>query len=167
MNDSNSIDDNQYKATDSYPPRWFGFKGRITRSRWWAFNALYAGIFVCVMAVVVFSLLSEGVVWSGAISNAMEKSIIIFGVLLTILLLGINAQRLHDIGNGYSGWWQLALLVTSETLFAVSGALNTEQDMILVIMFGFFGVCVWVGIFGCIPGNPEKNKYGDPPPRKR
>ena len=27
MNDSNSIDDNQCKATDSYPPRWFGFKG--------------------------------------------------------------------------------------------------------------------------------------------
>ena len=164
MNDSNSIDDNQ---TDSYPPRWFGFKGRITRSRWWAFNALYVGICLFVSAVFaftvfVFSLLSEGIDAYGA----MEKMSIILTSLLTIVLLGINAQRLHDIGNGYSGWWQLVLHVISNVLFTAADALNTEQDMILVIMLGSLAICIWIGI-GCIPGNPEKNNYGNPPPRKR
>ena len=164
MNDSNSIDDN--KATDSYPPRWFGFKGRITRSRWWAFHILYVGILLCITAVIRFSLLSEGVVWSDAIDNAADKIIAILGALLNILFIGINAQRLHDIGNGYSGWWQLILLAALETLIVALNMVTLEQGLIFGALI-FLTAGVWVGVFGCIPGNPEKNKYGDPPPRKR
>ena len=168
MNDSNSIDDNQCKATDSYPPRWFGFKGRITRSRWWAVYAFYIGVFVCFMVVVGFNLWHTESISGDAAFEVMDGIAAALNVFASILFLGINAQRLHDIGSGYSGWWQLLIGVFLSILSTASYVLlDLERGLILGIMLGFLGLIIFLGIFGCIPGNPEKNKYGDPPPRKR
>jgi uncharacterized membrane protein YhaH (DUF805 family) len=66
------------------------FKGRAARSEFWWFT-----LFVSLVAAV-FSYWSDP--WSG-------------GLLVAILLpqLAVGARRLHDIG--WSGWWQLFVLV--------------------------------------------------------
>ena len=63
--------------------------------------------------------------------------------------------RLHDIGK--SGWIALGFLALEFVLLFASDA-NTMVMGIYVL--AMIGLLIWLG---CIPGDEEANKWGDPP----
>jgi len=84
-----------------------------------------------------------------------------------LLALLIAIPRLHDIGK--SGWWAGAVILAEliVVLTALPFALAAKQTDILLIASGLFIIAV-VGLMillGCIRGQEDVNKYGEPPPR--
>jgi uncharacterized membrane protein YhaH (DUF805 family) len=108
-------------------------------------------------------------IWLGALTGVVTANRIrevFFIVVMLIIgpaaLVFICVPRLHDIGR--SGWWvaaplalgyvgglAAALLLPSETAKTVIGSIPP----IIPLLF------VWLGV---MPGDPEANGFGDPPP---
>ncbi len=65
------------------------FSGRTTRKQFWMFFLFQVIFAIITMVIPILSLLYLG---------------------LIIPVLSITARRLHDVGVGYSGWWQLISL---------------------------------------------------------
>jgi uncharacterized membrane protein YhaH (DUF805 family) len=83
-----------------------------------------------------------------------------------ILAASIAVPRLHDIGK--SGWWAGGVILAE--LVVVFGALpfaiSTHDSDVILIAGGLFvfvvlGLMVWLG---CIAGQTQANRYGEPPP---
>ncbi len=78
-----------------------------------------------------------------------------------VVLVILCVPRLHDIGR--TGWLVLAPLALE--IAAAVGLFILPQDDGYVV-FGvavliILGAMVWLGV---IPGEPEANRFGDPPP---
>ena len=71
------------------------------------------------------------------------------------IVAALCIPRLHDIGK--SGWIALGLLALEFVLLFVS-ALNLTVMGIYVLAMS--GLIIWLG---CIPGDDQANKWGDPP----
>jgi uncharacterized membrane protein YhaH (DUF805 family) len=72
----------------------------------------------------------------------------------------LTVPRLHDIGR--SGWWLLTLLA-GEFLAVAIGWQGGEHGILLAGgLFAFFALMVLV-VIALIPGEPEANKWGEPP----
>lgn len=63
--------------------------------------------------------------------------------------------RLHDIGK--SGWIAIGLVAVEFVLLLVSDANLTLVGIYVLTMIGLI---IWLG---CIPGDAQPNKWGDPP----
>ena len=117
----------------------FGFRGRMRRSRYWAFGLGLS--VVTVLALIPAVLLLSSAETADAPPTAANAAG--YGLLVAILLLfawirlAIQTKRWHD--RGRSGWWSLALLVP------------------------FIGG-VWMFVeCGVMDGSPGPNKYGPSP----
>lgn len=78
-----------------------------------------------------------------------------------IILVVLAIPRLHDIGK--SGWWaggvflaEIVLVTVSLLLLPPAFAMMPLALFVVIV----FGLLIWLG---AIPGQPEANKYGEPP----
>ena len=98
----------------------------------------------------------------------------------------INSKRLHDMGR--SGWlqavpwavWVVAMVIglavggasmmagwaggahsSNAMMMGAAGGFGLMMVLVSLAMLVFLGFLLWVGL---TPGQPEANKYGDPPP---
>lgn len=113
--------------------------GRINRVTYWA-------AFGVAVSVII------GVRLLGFKTNAFE------------LLLGIICiPRMHDMG--WSGRWIFLPLAVLTAGAIWAGASVTRPEQVLIVAYTatamFFALMIWLG---CLKGQPDWNKYGNPPP---
>jgi uncharacterized membrane protein YhaH (DUF805 family) len=118
----------------------YGRYGRINRASYWLALALF------VSAFIALSLLTARP------PHVAEVVLIIFAT-----------PRLHDIG--LSGWWAGGVFLT-EIAMVVIAIVTLPVDAAMTI-FGVFallviGLLIWLG---AVAGDPNPNRYGDPPTR--
>jgi uncharacterized membrane protein YhaH (DUF805 family) len=116
-------------------PMWLG--GRAGRREYWAI--------VAALALISFVL-----------STAPP----IFGLVLSALLAGIQARRLHDFGR--SGWWALA--ATFVPLIATAAAWFIARSEDIAVAAGAIVAIVAIVWIGAVPGTPGDNRFGPAPP---
>ena len=83
------------------------------------------------------------------------------GSFIEIVLMMLAVPRLHDIGR--SGWWVGGFLVAEMAIVAASFALLPLEAVPIpsgIFLFIVFGLMIWLGT---ISGQPEANRYGEPP----
>jgi uncharacterized membrane protein YhaH (DUF805 family) len=134
----------------------------IGMSGWWVAAPLVLQVVAVLVAVYLSPDSFEAVI--DLIALVIIGYLIWLGALTGVVtaLVFICAPRLHDIGR--SGWWvaaplalgyvgglAAALLLPSETAKTVIGSIPP----IIPLLF------VWLGV---MPGDPEANGFGDPPP---
>ena len=113
--------------------------------------------------------------WQGRINRAsylvvLGFVLVLFAVLTVfqkrgsfaeVVLIMLTVPRLHDIGK--SGWWAGGFLLAEITIVAISivflplEAISIPLGFFIILVFGLM---IWLGT---IPGQPEANKYGEPP----
>lgn len=145
--------------TDTIAKHYVDFEGRVSRSQFWWYVAVYA-----VVGIIVSVIGSITMVGSGLRS--------LYGLALLLPTLGITARRLHDTGRTAS--WVL-LLAIPWALAIVMGLVT----LLSILTFGILGVLfVFWPIFGLIslaavclliyfcaqPGTAGANEYGIVPP---
>jgi uncharacterized membrane protein YhaH (DUF805 family) len=155
----------------------FGFNGRIGRKDYWigiAAVCIGAPVMMAILGLALFgSLLSTGDDFDkGHAIVAFIGAILIYAAFVGlggISILAITAKRLHDIGQ--SGFWCLLLTLMPSPLAVLSfhGAMGiTGVDPPLVspaymTMFMGFLLTIAMIVLGCLEGQDDANKWGDPP----
>lgn len=96
---------------------------------------------------------------SGVLLTVMEKPPHLFEWLALLLAM----PRLHDVGR--SGWWVGGALIAEIVLVILALALLPSIDDALIAggVFVMVILCLMIWL-GCIPGDPQPNAYGKPPP---
>jgi uncharacterized membrane protein YhaH (DUF805 family) len=92
-----------------------------------------------------------------ALSFALSSFAPIVSLVMTVLLMLVQARRLHDLGR--SGWW------------AVVATLLPLAPLVLLIVASFDAVMlictvielVLIVLMGALPGQPQANRFGPPP----
>jgi uncharacterized membrane protein YhaH (DUF805 family) len=115
-------------------------KGRINRTSYWAF-------------VVALVAIAAALRWASGKQTGISE----------VFLLAITVPRLHDIGR--SGWWAGGVIL-AEIGLAVIVAATLPKEMALgaLGLFVLF-IAILMIVLGCLPGDPEANQFGEPPPR--
>lgn len=77
-----------------------------------------------------------------------------------VLLIFACVPRLHDIGR--SGWWAVLVLAAEFTAIIAASFLSPGHIYTVggVFMLVAAGLMIWLG---AVPGQPDANKWGDPP----
>jgi len=145
--------------TDTIAKHYVDFDGRVGRSQFWWYIAVYAvvGILVSVVGSITFT---------GRGLRAL------YGLALFLPSLGITARRLHDTGRTAS--WVLLLAVPSFLVF-LTGLVAILSIFVLgfpgfLIVFGSIfallsGAAVLLLVYFCVqPGTEGSNEYGAIPP---
>jgi uncharacterized membrane protein YhaH (DUF805 family) len=144
--------------TDTIAKHYVDFDGRVGRSQFWCYVAVYAlvGILVSVVGSITFT--------GGGLRS-------LYGLAVFLPSLGITARRLHDTGRTAS--WVLLLAVPG--FFAFLTGLVT---LVSLLFFGFLGFLIVFGsvfallsavailllLYFCVqPGTPGPNEYGAVP----
>ena len=93
-----------------------------------------------------------------AILNFISKKQVAVSEVVLIL---VAVPRLHDIGK--SGWWagaafilEIAVVVAGFTMLPPNEALMAMGGFVLVVAV----LLIWLG---CVGGDAEPNKFGEPP----
>lgn len=126
--------------------KYFSFKGRITRSQYWASTLLFSwGLFFAVglLSTVIVGILETMFEENPPAWILVPLAVPIFLSLLIVPIwtgLAANIKRLHD--HDMSGWWQLVLMIP---------------------ILGWFVSFV---LLGCTRGTEGPNRYGSPAPRR-
>ena len=145
--------------TDTVSGHYSDFAGRVGRTQFWYFIAVYVvlGILISVVGDITFT---------GRGLRAL------YALALLLPTLGIIARRLHDMGRTAS--WAL-LLAVPWVLSIVMGLLT----FLSFATFGLFGIlfvfwpviglvslgAIVLLIYFCVqPGTPGPNEYGPVPP---
>lgn len=134
----------------------FSFKGRINRA---ACCFFFVGYYISF--ILLFFLADAG--YFDPLRNIARNNIVAFVVLAVIFILfctyiqiPVIVKRLHDTNR--SGWnvlWYMIPMILSGW-FSVSFSSLSR----LLSLTGFLYLLIVCGIF---KGNPEPNKYGNPP----
>jgi uncharacterized membrane protein YhaH (DUF805 family) len=113
-------------------------KYRINRPTYW-------------VSYVAFMALVSALICIGKVHGIMESAMLALGV-----------PRLHDIGR--SGWVVVGVIGIEFALLVGLAVAGADIDTILIsagaIFFAIAALGIWLGL---IPGQPEANKWGDPP----
>lgn len=116
--------------------RWWS--GRINRASYWTSLGLCAALYI------LLNLISK-------------KQVAVSEVILVILCV----PRLHDVGK--SGWWAGGVVLAEIVLVVISFVtlpIDTATIPVGIFAIVVLGLLIWLG---AIPGQPETNKYGEPP----
>ncbi len=146
----------------------FGFRGRLNRSRYWAFVGLSMLFFVAVVVVVfaTFGLPGPGGPMSRADPVArMVAGLAMLPLYLTFLIssFAVATKRLHD--RAKSGWWLLVFGVLPALLnFAALGTRtsNAETSGVFSVLAVAFSIWGFVEM-GCLRGTEGSNRFGPDP----
>jgi uncharacterized membrane protein YhaH (DUF805 family) len=138
------------------------FRGRASRSEYW-FSSLTLSLLIFILRAVA------GVVGVEAVGYVA----LLVQAVLGINLLLIAIRRYHDTGR--SGWWLLlqvglhtvlviALIVTllAALLSGIGGATSGTQSFgaaALVVLVLFLANLIWLIVWLCLSGKPEKNRF--------
>lgn len=117
--------------------KYANFEHRASRSEYWYFTVyIYLTIFIIGFMTTI----------STALQTPFIVFLYIFGLGNLLPQISVAVRRLHDINA--SGWWILLPLpfVFLPASFKLAPAL--------------INICLWIAMM--FPGNPNKNKYGDP-----
>ena len=93
------------------------------------------------------------------VSFVMGNAAPYLGIALNLMLMSVQIRRVHDIGR--SGWWAVA--ATAAPIILVIPVLLVASLDLATITGVIFEVMLIVGI-GALPGDPEENRFGPPPP---
>ena len=143
----------------------FSLSGRISRSTFW-----FGLVFALIVSIIISypAGLIVAIITDDPHMENVGKSPIFIAIQLAFVgfycLLGI--KRLHDLGRQF--YWIVPYAFGS--LFAnVLIALDPGEDSALFLVMGFvgllttlytLGLLVWLGFFR---GQPDENKFGEPP----
>lgn len=142
----------------------FGFRGRISRGKYWIAVAIYA------VAVIAFSLIAIDALRMLDKNSAIDflgggLALWVSGLSLTMVVLwsgfATGIKRLHD--RDKSGWWILLFWLAPMLLvIAERVAIHGVRGVVLWIISA--ALTVWAIIeLGCLPGTPGPNNYGPDP----
>ena len=113
-------------------------RGRINRGEYW----LALGIIVAFLIVV-------------SVLGVRPPQVV------ELMLIFLCVPRLHDLGK--SGWW-VCIPLAIELVGAVAAFASFSVDEAYVVFGGVMLVVVGcVVVLGLIPGQPNANRFGDPP----
>ena len=114
------------------------YRYRMNRPTYW--------LSLAIVVVVLIALVSMG--WT---HGGMEMA-----------MLAIGVPRLHDIGR--SGWVVVGVIAGEFVAIFAPLALGAGVDAVAIMAGVVFLVVIGLGVWlGCIPGESETNKWGDPP----
>ena len=112
--------------------------GRINRASYWLGLALF------VTAFIAFSLLT-----------AQPPHVTWFALVI------FATPRLHDVG--LSGWWAGSVFL-AEVAMVVVAIVTLPHDAIMIVLGVsapvVIGLLIWLG---AVAGDPNPNRYGEPP----
>ena len=117
--------------------KYANFEHRASRSEYWYFTIYF---YLTVFTIAFFSRLST------ALEVPISALVLIFVLVNFLPGLAVTARRLHDIN--FSGWW---LLLPVPFAFLPAG---------FKFVPALINIGLWIAMM--FPGNPSKNKYGDP-----
>ncbi len=130
----------------------FSFNGRIPRSRFWTWTAIYYASFLASIA-----LLPQ----SGGFGNLI---LLIVGFVLLFPDLAVQAKRWHDLDK--SLWW-LTLnipIIADRLLRSTLDGTNTQQTLQTAISIIAIACGCWLFIqCGFMKGTKGRNRYGESP----
>jgi len=117
--------------------KYANFEGRASRSEYWYFT-IYIYLTLGLVSILTPALTSLEV--------PFIIFLLIFGLGNFLPQIGAAVRRLHDIN--VSGWW---LLLPVPFAFLPAG---------FKFVPALINIGLWIAMM--FPGNPNKNKYGDP-----
>jgi uncharacterized membrane protein YhaH (DUF805 family) len=77
----------------------------------------------------------------------------------TLILMCV--PRLHDLGK--SGWWVLIPIGIELVAIVAAIAMFSTEDAYIVFGAVFLVVAGFIVVLGLIPGQPQANRFGEPP----
>lgn len=147
----------------------FDFKGRARRREfgWFLLGAVLISTFVSILEEASLALALSGSATFFAVLNN------IISLVFIIPQVSVTTRRLHDLG--YSGWWQLLLIVGWLVLAVIMGGMLGVGQFSSVEIRSFVGVWTIIALvlfaFNFImwlylifkDGQKPPNKYGESP----
>ena len=77
------------------------------------------------------------------------------------MLMLMCVPRLHDLGK--SGWWVLIPIGIELVAIVAAIAMFSTEDAYIVFGAVFLVVAGFIVVLGLIPGQPQVNRFGEPP----
>ena len=117
----------------------FSFRGRISRKQWW-----------CGLPVSYISL--QFIIEIIAVNPNNFLAAVLMSLPFLWVPLALHIKRHHDRNRPF--WWTILVLIFCIVAW-----------FIFAILPGLSGISaiLWIVIFGCLPGDAGKNRYGPPP----
>jgi uncharacterized membrane protein YhaH (DUF805 family) len=154
----------------------FGFGGRINRTKFWLYYAIALPALVALFVVFyVYAMSFPGAYENGGPTPLPADPLGIAGAilwalafaLLLVASLAITVKRLHD--RGKRGWWLLVFAVLPNLLYGGQQYLLETDDAnagSATFLLSFFALALWAwGLLelGVLQGNVGANRFGPDP----
>lgn len=151
----------------------FNFKDRARRREYGWFILIIVLISVTLGFIQSFSEKLN----QNTISDTIKVMTYIFELLMLVPSISITTRRLHDLG--YSGWWQVLIIILELPLYALDIIESfdnfdfslyikniSSSNAVIVAMSAIIFLLVYVGFNLWLlfkDGQPHANKYGESP----
>jgi uncharacterized membrane protein YhaH (DUF805 family) len=134
----------------------FGFDGRINRSKYWLAALVYFAILV-VLAAVDYAT-DQGFIFQ-AISGMLN-------IVILISSIAVGVKRLHD--RNKSGWYMALFYILPGILVAAGALVGVTHDesttITAVLGLSASAIGIWALVeLGCLRGTIGGNRYGPDP----
>ena len=138
----------------------FSFKGRINRTTFWV-SITISWVMLALGYIMATSFYTSAIFENihEIFSIPLAMFLILLPLISVYIQLAITAKRLHDTGR--SAWLLCWILATNFIHFGRLG--GSFRDTILDDIAFLAIASYFIITCGFLKGNPEPNKYGDPP----